>query len=117
MTKYYHFKAVEEKGYECENCGSREEIEVHHRDKNRCNNELGNLIVLCSDCHNTVHHGWPEQGSFLEELMVDTGVKLAKPVYKKAVRKAEQKDSTPAAIIRGWMKRAEKYEKRQRGRR
>lgn len=53
----YRDKALGEKGEVCENCGSGENIEVHHRDRNHCNNELDNLVVLCEPCHNEVHYG------------------------------------------------------------
>jgi ribosomal protein S27AE len=112
MTRYYRIKAIEEKGYECENCGATEDIEVHHRDRNHCNNELDNLIVLCSDCHNTVHNGWPEKGSFLRELHIDTGVQLPEPVYKEAVAQSEQDDIQPGQVIRKWMETAQRAERK-----
>lgn len=31
-------------------------LEVHHIDKNRNNNELDNLIILCANCHCLVHY-------------------------------------------------------------
>ena len=111
MTEYYRFKAIEEKGYECENCGVQEDIEVHHRDKNHCNNDISNLVVLCTDCHNTVHNGWPEEGSFLQELKFDTGIDVPNSVYKEAIAQAEQKDITPGQVVREWMEKAQKYER------
>lgn len=33
-------------------------MEVHHIDMNRNNNEMENLILLCSDCHHQVHGTW-----------------------------------------------------------
>ena len=30
---------------------------IHHRDENPKNNEIGNLIALCTGCHQKVNHG------------------------------------------------------------
>lgn len=35
----------------CEYCGREAEIDVHHRDKNRKNNDPFNLVRLCRWCH------------------------------------------------------------------
>ena len=106
----YREKALEEKPAECENCGAVDDIEVHHRDKNRCNNDLDNLVVLCHDCHQTVHHGWPGTDSMLRKLKIDTGVKLPEPVYREVIARSEQNDISPGAVVRDWMDKAEKYE-------
>lgn len=42
----------------CEKCGYNKEpkiLGVHHKDENRNNNELSNLIVLCPTCHSLEH--------------------------------------------------------------
>lgn len=39
----------------CENSFPEEILEVHHKDKNRKNNELSNLEVLCCNCHASKH--------------------------------------------------------------
>lgn len=49
--------------YKCENCGSIERLEVHHKISlerrearhNSSKNELGNLRVLCRNCHEDAH--------------------------------------------------------------
>jgi hypothetical protein len=51
----YRQKCLEEKGRECYNCSSTTQIEVHHIDGDRSNNDLKNLIPLCRDCHSFVH--------------------------------------------------------------
>ena len=47
--------------YRCPGCGaSRSEttsMHVHHRDGNPTNNELGNLVALCNQCHLGGEHG------------------------------------------------------------
>lgn len=30
-------------------------LEIHHKDKNRDNNDLANLLVLCIGCHKYIH--------------------------------------------------------------
>lgn len=39
----------------CNRCGSTENILVHHRDRDRYNNEKSNLEVLCKSCHQIEH--------------------------------------------------------------
>ena len=41
----------------CQECGSDERLEVHHKDKNRKNNNLNNLQLLCRSCHSKQHRG------------------------------------------------------------
>lgn len=36
---------------ECEQCGSKENLDMHHIDGNWGNNNLNNLICLCRSCH------------------------------------------------------------------
>jgi len=35
--------------------------EIHHRDRNRENNRMDNLLVLCPNCHSLMH--WNLDGS------------------------------------------------------
>jgi hypothetical protein len=52
----------------CNNCGYdeyKEGLQVHHKDKNRSNNELVNLEILCATCHTVKHllgHGTARGG-------------------------------------------------------
>jgi hypothetical protein len=43
---------------ECQKCGIADKrvLIVHHKDKNRSNNEIENLTWLCCNCHYLVHH-------------------------------------------------------------
>jgi hypothetical protein len=41
----------------CEYCGTNKNLEIHHKDKNRDNNQLSNLILLCRSCHSKQHRG------------------------------------------------------------
>lgn len=39
----------------CELCGSKRNLNVHHKDKNHQNNSTNNLMVLCRSCHVNLH--------------------------------------------------------------
>jgi hypothetical protein len=54
-------KRREEEHYTCKECGfkasnffERQFIDVHHKDRNKINNEKDNLIVLCAECHSKI---------------------------------------------------------------
>jgi len=56
--------ALERANHQCEQCGNRGYLEVHHKEKlengesrhNSQKNRQENLIVLCRPCHEKVHH-------------------------------------------------------------
>ena len=54
-TKYYIKK--KNNVANCELCGESG-IHVHHIDENRKNNEDNNLVKVCQNCHDKLHHGW-----------------------------------------------------------
>ena len=62
---------------ECKCCGSIENLEVHHKDKNRNNNNPNNLITLCKICHSRIHN------KSLEILYADKIVSIEKCVIQK----------------------------------
>lgn len=39
----------------CEVCGGITNLEVHHKDKNRSNNDPSNLLTVCESCHSRIH--------------------------------------------------------------
>ena len=43
------------KTHVCNNCGFEGNTEFHHIDKNPWNNELSNIIELCTSCHHAIH--------------------------------------------------------------
>ena len=59
-SKEYRAKALREYGRSCSHCGYDElDINVvHHIDRNRDNNELDNLLVVCPNCHEAIHKGF-----------------------------------------------------------
>lgn len=50
-------RLLEARGDRCERCGyaKREILHVHHKDRNRTNNELSNLELICPNCHYEEH--------------------------------------------------------------
>jgi len=44
-------------GGSCSICGSTENLELHHIDNNRENNDLSNIQLLCRNCHRSQMHG------------------------------------------------------------
>ena len=55
--KILKLRLLRERGHSCERCGySKHEIlHVHHRDRNRSNNNLENLELICPNCHYEEH--------------------------------------------------------------
>jgi len=43
--------------FKCERCGTTRDVELprHHKDRDRSNNEIENLEVICVACHNKEH--------------------------------------------------------------
>lgn len=53
----YRTRALNHYGEKCSLCGFTNllALEVHHIDKNRDNNSIENLVVLCANCHRIAH--------------------------------------------------------------
>ena len=51
----YRELAINHYGNSCIKCASKDNIEVHHIDENRKNNNMDNLMVLCRSCHHFQH--------------------------------------------------------------
>ena len=58
ITRYRQIMIREGIELTCQNCGSKNKIQIHHKDKNRSNNLVSNLMVLCSKCHANHHKNW-----------------------------------------------------------
>lgn len=53
-------KEAERDLHKCERCSftyKEQELPRHHKDRNRANNSLSNIEVLCWACHNKEHLG------------------------------------------------------------
>ena len=51
-------KLLTERGKKCERCGYNKYdiLNVHHKDRNRNNNNLDNLELICPNCHSEEHY-------------------------------------------------------------
>lgn len=56
-NRLYRDVAYRAYGYICNRCSFDNSLalQVHHKDRNRLNNDLSNLEVLCSNCHSIEH--------------------------------------------------------------
>lgn len=63
-SRYFNKMAFERFGLSkvCMCCGSTKQICVHHRDRNRTNNTIENLVILCKSCHTRHHNNMKEVG-------------------------------------------------------
>ncbi len=60
--KEFRAKALEYYGNKCADCGSKDKLEVHHETYERLGREeLGDVIVLCHDCHEKWHRQFPKK--------------------------------------------------------
>ena len=50
-------RLLKSRGTKCERCdyNKHEILQVHHKDRNRSNNELKNLALICPNCHAEEH--------------------------------------------------------------
>ncbi len=51
-------RLIDQRGVRCERCTHErvEILQVHHKDRNRNNNEMENLELLCPNCHTEEHY-------------------------------------------------------------
>ena len=54
----HHWRARQHRKRVCEECGITRRLHVHHKDRDRTNNDPGNLATLCGSCHLKLH--WRE---------------------------------------------------------
>jgi len=47
---------------ECQSCGATGHLDIHHRDRDKRNQDLANLAVLCHRCHMQEHAQAGETG-------------------------------------------------------
>jgi hypothetical protein len=64
----YRQLGIEAHGEECQVCGATENIIVHHRNEDRSDNRIENLLPLCSSCHGKVHNRHPAVADLVREL-------------------------------------------------
>ena len=51
-------RLIESRGNVCERCGydKSDVLQIHHKDRNRDNNNLKNLELICPNCHAEEHY-------------------------------------------------------------
>ena len=54
-SNFYHRIARENLIQKCCLCNSNKFLCIHHKDKNRSNNDLNNLMMVCKSCHSKIH--------------------------------------------------------------
>lgn len=57
-------------GIMCQNCKNTEFEEIHHIDKDPCNNVFSNLMLLCSECHNDKHRKFPRINTGTRQIKI-----------------------------------------------
>ena len=58
LTQSEKEQIISRRGNICDACGDKKStsnLEIHHKDRNRNNNEPSNLRVLCKKCHDKLH--------------------------------------------------------------
>jgi predicted HNH restriction endonuclease len=70
--KYGENHYSDKKSHICERCGfipaHRCQLDVHHKDRNRSNNDISNLETLCANCHRLEHQKEYETGVWLKPI-------------------------------------------------
>jgi 5-methylcytosine-specific restriction endonuclease McrA len=56
--------------WRCQVCGSRNNLQVHHKQlrSQQGSDEESNLITLCANCHEDLHHGHAEDRTHIFDL-------------------------------------------------
>jgi len=62
------FYKIREENKECVACGSSENIEIHHINRNRHHNNINNLMPLCRLCHRLLHSSIPHKDDLVVVL-------------------------------------------------
>ena len=63
-------------GNTCEICGSKENIQLHHKDGDYQNNNVDNFMALCSECHHKQHGGDKKFTGFVYDYEFDKIVSI-----------------------------------------
>jgi 5-methylcytosine-specific restriction endonuclease McrA len=57
VYRQLHLQILERDSWQCQQCGRRDQLQIHHivRRSQSGSDREENLIVLCSQCHRSVH--------------------------------------------------------------
>lgn len=110
MSEGYRQECLKEHGEECHLCGTTEDVVVHHRDGDRTNNSIDNLIPLCRKHHSQIHHGSdeilklvteaPNSGTNYASDLRPTTIRLTDETLEKLDLIAQTESSDRSTIIR-----------------
>ena len=96
----YRSKAIDEYGEECVECGSTESIDVHHKDGDRTNNSLENLIPLCAECHSERHDGYTFNNNQQTSSLTQITVRLVDGDLDEVERRCDGTPQSRSDVIR-----------------
>jgi hypothetical protein len=100
----YRELGLEAHGTECAVCGDEEDV-IHHRDGNKSNNDVSNLIPLCYACHQKVH-----AGRVVNETAAKLVADLGKPVRSDGGSTSLQISGELADVLHDMKQRGDSYE-------
>ena len=67
-------------GNKCSLCNSTEKLVLHHIDRNRENNNLKNIILMCKLCHQKTHGFRDEQGNpLVKAVKIGNSIRMTIP--------------------------------------
>ena len=92
-------KKVKRLGSKCRVCGSTLNLEIHHIDRNRMNNDFENLQLYCRDCHREDH----SRTRGVKVLMVDNSLKMTIPHHVVKKMNITKGDKLLVSMINGEM--------------
>lgn len=66
----------------CEQCFSFKSTVIHHKDKNKKNNQENNLLPLCRKCHTLIHYPHKNKNN---KIRIISNIKIDLPNWMKPV--------------------------------
>lgn len=68
----------------CQDCGSENNLHIHHQDRDKNNNNPFNLKTLCASCHRKTHHREEQlfMKTLLKKWLIDSGQIDREPKFK-----------------------------------
>ena len=77
-------KLLQARGSSCERCGFNKYqiLQIHHKDKNRNNNKLDNLMIVCKSCHAKYDNAQTNFKNYRENISDEHRKKLKEAALK-----------------------------------
>jgi len=100
-SPYVHFYDL---GTKCSSCGTTENVEIHHKDGNRKNNAIENLVLLCHRCHMQKHFKGRHRKTQSKTNLVDVHMRCPRELKERLDKKVDENLTTLTTITRNlWM--------------